>query len=106
MIVRRRIVKDGKPVAFSCQTRQFRTDLSRGMAHGSYAPTLGSATDTPLVDRYGYTLWLEHVAPTATHRGGFWLVWYDPLGVPAAMTNGILDRNDVVQMGNVLRSAV
>jgi len=40
------------------------------------------------------------------HRGGFWLVWYDPLGVPATMTNGILERNDVAQMGNALRNAV
>lgn len=104
MTPRRRIVRNGKPLNFSCETRQFRTDVTQGKRHGTYASTLGCAIDRPLVDRYGYTLWLEHVAPTAALRGGYWLVWYDPFGVPSSMTSGVMEKNDVVQLGNALRS--
>lgn len=102
MIARRRVVRDGKPLSFSCQTAQFRTDVNRGKAHGTYSPTLGSAFDRPLVDRYGYTLWLELVAPAGKRNGGYWFVWYDPFGMPTLMPNGVLEKSDIIHIKNML----
>lgn len=97
-------MREGKPLNFSCQAGQFRTDINRGQRHGTFAPTLGSVFDRPLADRYGYTLWLELVAPTATYGGGYWLVWYDPFGAPTIMTNGLMEKNDIIQIRNTLRT--
>jgi hypothetical protein len=103
MIVRRRILRDGKPLNFSCQSGRYRTDVDRGEPHGSYAATRGCALRQPLADRSGYTLWLEHVVQNGGNAEQYWLVWYDPFGAPATGTNGVLDARDLLHMSEALR---
>ena len=104
MKAERRVICEGLPLAFSCATRRHRTDVTRGRAHGERAATRGSVFAGPLVERDGYTLWLEFVAPSARDTGGYWLVWYDPFGTPAFATSTLLEHDDVLHMRDVMRA--
>ena len=95
----------GNPVNYSCGNSRYRTNLSKGLAHGN-SPTLGSVFDAPLVDHSGYTLWLEHVVDIQSGEEVYWLMWYDPDGVPTIPMSGILNKEELAEMSKQLTSFV
>jgi hypothetical protein len=63
---------------------------------------LGSVTGEPLIHTSdGYTLWLEHVDSTDVNGGGdqlYWVMWYEPNGVPTIPLSGVFDRDQLTEM--------
>jgi hypothetical protein len=100
-----RIKEDGQLIAYTCKNYRFRTDISKGSAHGGHR-VRGSVFEEPLVQNTdGYSLWLEHV----TNDSGdayYWLMWYDPDGVPTIPMSGILDREHIADMSRLLASFI
>jgi len=92
-----RIIQNGQPISFTCENRRFMTNIARGSAHGA-APARGSVFPNSLINHGGYTLWLEHVVEKEGVPDLFWLMWYDPAGIPTIPLSGIFDRNDLREM--------
>lgn len=95
----------GDRLNFSCQNAKFQTGIGRGHPHRPSA-TLGSVIEGPLIGRPGnYSLWLEHVAstddPGATDI--YWLMWYDPRGLPTIPLSGVFNRE---QLGEMVRQLI
>ncbi len=96
------------PVPFTCENRRFRTDVSKGQPHGK-SPAKGAVTGKPLVDVGGYSLWLEHVettdddGPTGDY---YWLMWYDPSGLPTIPMSGVFGPDDLARMVEQLMAFV
>lgn len=92
-----RLERDGQRLNYSCANYRFRTDVTRGQAHGRYSANRGSVFDTPLADNGEHTLWLEHVISNDGERY-YWLMWYDREGKPTIPMSGILDRDHITNM--------
>ena len=86
-----RITQGGVTLNFSCYNYAFRTDIGMGNPHSTYATTRGSVTGQPLVRTIeGATLWLEHVEEVKNPtQKCYWLMWYDPTGIPTIPMNPI-----------------
>lgn len=101
-----RINAPANPIPYSCQNRRFQTDIRRGYPHAP-SGTLGSAVPEPLVRSEGYTLWLEHVNERADENADwYWLMWYDPEGLPTIPLSGVFDRQQLAGMVEQLLSLV
>ena len=101
-----RIESEGSRIDFTCENWWFRTDTDRGFPHVPSA-TRGSVLENALVYTIGgYTLWLEHVRNRAEPDASdlYWLMWYDPDGVPTIPLSSIFNREQLVEMvGQLMR---
>ena len=78
-----------------CENRGYMTNTTRAFAHSPFAPALGSVLDGALLVSNGYSLWLEHVIEKSSNAEVFWLMWYDPNGLPTIPLSGIFDKSDL-----------
>lgn len=90
--------EDNQPIAFTCRNRRFETNIRKGEPHKPFADTLGSVFPEPLIDHDGYTLWIEHVWEPETDAEYYWLMWYNPEGIPTIPLSGVFDRTDLEAM--------
>jgi hypothetical protein len=95
---------NGNRQDFTCANSQYRTDISKGEPHGT-GRARGSVFDSPLVNHGGWSLWLEHVVASGGSET-YWLMWYDPKGVPTIPLSGVLDKADIQEMSRQLASFV
>jgi hypothetical protein len=95
----------GNRLEHTCQNRRFRTDIEQGFSRGVRG-TRGSVFKKPLIDRDGYSLWLEHVEETETGNKYYWLMWYDQDGKPTIPLSGIFDKDELVEMAKNFASFV
>ncbi len=106
----KRIIQNGRSVDFTCSNRLFETDINKGKPHGvgqgGVAHALGSVFDAPLVSHGGYTLWLEHAINRKDQSEKYWLMWYDPNGIPTIPLSSVMDRADIQEMSRQLSSFV
>lgn len=100
----RLIDPQGNPIPYSCGNRRYRTNIYKGMAHGS-ASTKGSVFSSPLVN-HGYSLWLEHVEEIETGNEVYWLMWYEANGIPTIPMSGIFDKSELLEMIKQLASFI
>ncbi len=103
-----RITIGGVPWSYSCENRGFRTDRAAGQPHGRHSNTLGSVTGQPLVQTpEGATLWLEHGEEVKNpSQKSYWLMWYDPTGIPTIPLSGVFDRNELGRLAQQLMQFV
>ena len=103
-----RIIQGGVPLSYSCQNYGYRTDAATGRPHSSHSTTLGSVTGQPLVQTSeGATLWLEHVEESKNpSQKCYWLMWYDPNGMPTIPLSGVFDRSELGQLAQQLMQFV
>lgn len=87
----------GNHTAYTCENRRFVTNVSMGHPHGR-SQAHGSVFGDPLITHGGYTLWLEHVQERATGERLYWLMWYDPQGMPTIPLSSVFDRQDLSNM--------
>lgn len=88
----------GQAVSYSCENRRYRTDIAKGEPHSPLSQSRGSVFPSPLVQCDGYSLWLEHVQGPETEAEVYWLMWYDPDGVPTIPSSGIFGRTELSRM--------
>ncbi len=74
-----------------------------GKPHGQ-SLVLGSVFDRELVSDNGSTLWLEHVESIPDGAKTYWLMWYDPTGMPTIPLSGALDKEQIQEMARQLAS--
>ena len=99
------ITLNGKPLSFTCQNSQFRTDIHLGFGPDSRSGVKGSVLPFPLVDnKDGHTLWLEHVLDKKGHRF-FWLMWYEK-GTPTIPASCVIETEDLGGLAEKLLEAV
>jgi len=96
----------GRRIPYSCENRSYRTHMTKGNPHGEIAPTGGSVFEAPLVNHAGHTLWLEHVEEISSGAELYWLMWYQPSGVPTIPMSGVFDRAELGQMIGQLASFI
>ena len=94
----RRADDGGNPIAFSCENSRFRTNLAKGETHGGQRRVRGSVFPGALIERGGFSLWLEHVEEIETSEEYYWLMWYDAQGRPTIPMSGVFDRSDLAGM--------
>ena len=88
----------GRRVPYSCENKRFRTNVNIGRRHGA-ALTRGSVTGDALIGSGGYTLWLEHVEEIGDPQAEwYWLMWYDPSGVPTVPLSSVFTRAQLADM--------
>ena len=93
-----RIHIDDRVIPYSCENRRFRTNIQKGREHAPLANTKGSVLRSALLDRDGYSLWLEHVVEIDTAAELYWLMWYDSNGQPTIPLSGVLNRAELSHM--------
>ena len=86
----------GDRLNFTCENRQFKTNIGRGHPHGTGQPR-GSVYEEPLLISNGWSLWLEHVVNVNDDSNVLWLMWYDG-EKPAIPMSGIFGLGDFEQM--------
>jgi hypothetical protein len=99
-----RILQEGKFLNFTCKNSQFRTNIKLGKPHGDKSKAKGSVFKGPLADDGRNTLWLEHVTNDG-HERFYWLMWYCN-GEPAIPMSGVLHKDDLPKIGEMLASVV
>jgi len=97
-----RISEKGERLTFTCGNRRYRTNIGKGEAHWPHSTVRGSVFAEPLVKHNGYTLWLEHVIEVVSGEKCYWLMWYDPDGLPTIPLSSIFDHTDLEQMAKLL----
>jgi len=86
-----------------CHNRRFRTNTEKGHAHAPYSNTRGSVFQEPLIESNGYTLWLEHVIEHESEDDDFyWLMWYDESGRCTIRASGVLTRDGLAKVAELL----
>jgi hypothetical protein len=80
----------GHPIPWTCSNAKYQTNLAKG--HG------GNVFDSPLIRHGGFSLRLEHVVEKPTGGEMYWLMWYEPSGIPALPLSAVFDRDDLEQM--------
>jgi hypothetical protein len=102
------IGENGRPIDYTCCNARFRTDTSKGNAHGQQS-SRGSVFREPLAgsqDPGEYSLWLEHVIDTADPTEEcYWLMWYRN-GRPTMPMSAILYRDDIANMQRLIASFI
>jgi hypothetical protein len=99
-----RIVLNGAPVNYTCENSRFQTNLSKGQAHGA-GQASGSVFGQALVTYPGGSLWLEHVADNQDPgQPYYWLMHYDPTGMPSIPLSGIMSKEDLEEMARLMAS--
>ena len=96
-----RIEQGGKRVNCTCENARYRTDISKGCSHTGHSKYRGSVLDTALVDRNGYSLWLEHVIEIKNNTEWYWLMWYQD-GLPTIPMSSVFDEKDKDNMVRLL----
>jgi hypothetical protein len=96
-----RIAKGTERLSYTCENTGYRTNVSKGVRHGVYSRNRGSIRKEPLVDRNGYTLWLEHVTEKKNGDDWYWLMWYHD-GIPTIPLSSIFDESDLRNMARLL----
>ena len=108
-----RIEENGQRLSYTCANRGYRTNvhLNTSYAHRDAShpdrpgsDNLGSVFDRPLAQD-GESLWLEHVVDNEGHPC-YWLMWYDPSGVPKLPASGILSRENIADMQRLFASFI
>jgi hypothetical protein len=97
-----RIIQNERRINFTCTNRGFETNLQKGKTHARRRAK-GSVFRSPLVttdDRY--TLWLEHAINQRTRQQTYWLMWYDPNGVPTIPASSVIDATEIRELGKRL----
>ncbi|MBU4273660.1 MAG: hypothetical protein KKA28_17500 [Planctomycetes bacterium] len=97
---------NGARIPYTCENQAFTTNVGKGHAHGTLSPTRGSVFANPLISAGGYSLWLEHVLEKTTHQKFYWLMWYDPKGIPTIPLSGVFTKDDLRQMMSQLADFV
>jgi hypothetical protein len=91
---------------YTCENWAFKTNVSKGHAHGTFSQALGSVFDRPLISADGYSLWLEHVVEKANQQEVYWLMWYDRDGVPTIPLSGVFTKDNLQEMVSLLAGFV
>ena len=95
----RMIDANGARIPFSCENWRFHTNLNKGIAHGTAAPTLGSVLPTALISHGGFSLWLEHVSEKGGSLDLYWLMWYDDKdGKPTIPASSVFSKDELKTM--------
>lgn len=90
---------NGQRLPFTCENSGYRTNLEKGVPHGSMSQNRGSVFPAPLVDHGGWSLWLEHVEDTRDATEVYWLMWYDHRdGRPTIPLSGVFSRAELANM--------
>jgi hypothetical protein len=103
----RMIDSNGARIPFTCENRAFTTNIAKGHSHGPLLAQLGSVFDRPLIHASsGYSLWLEHVLEKDNRDEMYWLMWYDPDGMPSIPLSGVFTNSDLQQMVSLLAGLI
>jgi hypothetical protein len=101
-----RLELNGQRLSYTCANARFRTNIKKGSPHRSDSGHRGSVFSEPLAQSDGYSLWLEHVIDHRSSDEYYWLMWYDPAGLPTIPLSGILSRDEVANMQRLFASFI
>jgi hypothetical protein len=100
-----RILEEATRLDFTCDNKGYQTNIKHGLPHSPHSQVLGNALKQPLVDRDGYTLWLEHVIQKTDGQNCYWFMWYLN-GKPTIPLSGVFADAELKQIAQLLNDSV
>jgi len=94
----KQIIEDGEEQKYTLENYGFRTDTSKGKAHGAGNVRGSVFTEALFTGEQNDSVWLEHVIGKGDGKALYWLVWYDSEGKPKIPLSAVFGREQLAEM--------